>query len=413
MNDIDNQSSPEYELPHKRRSPISTTSLTSKKFKLTSPTLELLEKETDEELAKQFKKFTNAPKYDLNSEELFCICRKPDIGEIMVACDGCEEWFHFKCMNVNPELSHLIAKFYCKFCSWKGNGKTLWKRKCRVEGCYEPIRNESKYCSDEHAKEFIRLMVLGGNNKRSVQDLENGVVKDVIDYVNEDHDKLVSLGNKFPELEVVKQYLKDELDLDSFPTDVKMRLQNLSKRSEKVTTDIDQQKKQMDQLVKIKENIKLLNEKLVSLLYPESVQESSLKKKSKKSNKLRKDKIDLCYCDRSIDEGKSLVNQLVEQDELFEKFQNVIRRRLFDNDDELDAETPEEEDKDGGDPDRFMNALCIIDRRKCSRHNGWWNLEYDELSKRISTLEERIELLKKHQTDILRQYSIDEYEKSN
>lgn len=246
MNTADKQWSPEYELSYKRKRsspPVSSTSLTSKRFKLSSPVLENIE-ETEEELAKQYKKFTNAPKYDLNSEEVFCICRKPDGGEIMIACDGCEEWFHFRCMNVNPELSHLISKFYCKFCKWKGQGRTQWKRKCRLEGCYEPIRTESKYCSEEHGKEFIRQAILG--SRRSSQDLLTEVVKDVIGFVNGNHEKLMSLGSKFPEWEEVNQYNKDQSNLETFPEDVRLQLQKIGKRLENVTAEIDEQKHRMD-----------------------------------------------------------------------------------------------------------------------------------------------------------------------
>ena len=94
-------------------------SIPSKRVKHDVDSSPLVE-ESNEEIARQYKKFINAPKYDLNSEELFCVCRRPDLGEMMVACDGCEEWFHFKCMKINEKYSNLIAKYYCKFCEWKG-----------------------------------------------------------------------------------------------------------------------------------------------------------------------------------------------------------------------------------------------------------------------------------------------------
>lgn len=33
--------------------------------------------------------------------------------------------------------------------------KTLWKRKCRLSDCYKPCQQDSKYCSEEHGKEFV------------------------------------------------------------------------------------------------------------------------------------------------------------------------------------------------------------------------------------------------------------------
>ncbi|PYD08700.1 hypothetical protein DND36_31155, partial [Pseudomonas savastanoi pv. glycinea] len=115
--------------------------------------------ETPEEIAKQYKKYQNAPKYNLNSEELFCICRRPDHGgELMIGCDGCEEWFHFTCMKMNEAYQLLIDKFYCKFCQWQGKGRTRYNKICRLPGCMKPIRSElkSKYCSEECGLEYMK-----------------------------------------------------------------------------------------------------------------------------------------------------------------------------------------------------------------------------------------------------------------
>lgn len=47
--------------------------------------------------------------------ELFCICRKPDNHTWMIACDGgCEDWFHGKCVNIDPKDADLIDKYICK-----------------------------------------------------------------------------------------------------------------------------------------------------------------------------------------------------------------------------------------------------------------------------------------------------------
>lgn len=158
----------------------------------------------------------------------------------------------------------------------------------------------------------------------------------------------------------------------------------------------------------MKENIKLINGKLAALLYPDTTQETSGKKKSKKSNKQSKNKIDFCYYDKSIDNGESIINQLAELDEMFEKLHQAVGRKLSDDEEEHEEEDEEHEQEDHT---RFMNMLCIIDRRKCSRHNGWWNLAYDELSTRLDSLEDKVKLLKQQRTDVLRSYSINQYEK--
>ncbi|EGW34952.1 uncharacterized protein SPAPADRAFT_58078, partial [Spathaspora passalidarum NRRL Y-27907] len=294
------ESSPDYSdntARRKKSSPPLASALASKKHKSSSPAIVDQEEESYEELARQYKKFKNAPKFDLNSEEVFCICRKPDHGELMVACDGCEEWFHFKCMNVNPGFSHLIAKFYCKFCQWKGVGVTKWKRKCRLPECYEAIRSESKYCSDEHGKLYMKQVLLArAGSASSHQDIDIGIVKDVLDFVGKDYEKFTKLGSKFPELDQVEKYRMDETNIESFLDGVKSDLQMVSVKYSNLDDAINQQNLKMSRLIEIKENIKTLNERLVSLIYPEQVQESnsSKSKKSKKGSNKKK-KVDLCY----------------------------------------------------------------------------------------------------------------------
>ncbi|XXQ34539.1 PHD-type domain-containing protein [Plasmodiophora brassicae] len=35
--------------------------------------------------------------------QLYCICRKPDDGELMVQCDACSQWFHAACMRLSEK----------------------------------------------------------------------------------------------------------------------------------------------------------------------------------------------------------------------------------------------------------------------------------------------------------------------
>ncbi|SMN22138.1 similar to Saccharomyces cerevisiae YPL138C SPP1 Subunit of COMPASS (Set1C), a complex which methylates histone H3 on lysine 4 and is required in telomeric transcriptional silencing [Maudiozyma saulgeensis] len=113
--------------------------------------------------------------------EVYCTCKKPDEGELMVGCDGCDDWFHFKCLKVPEKYRRLVAAFYCPYCQAGITGKdkddtnkplpkTLWKRKCRVENCYEPCAENSKYCSEEHGLQYMRNVVnqgMTGNNEKN------------------------------------------------------------------------------------------------------------------------------------------------------------------------------------------------------------------------------------------------------
>jgi COMPASS component SPP1 len=114
-----------------------------------------------------------------DENELFCICRRPDNHTWMIGCDGeCGDWFHGKCVNIDPRDAELIDKYICEYfylqghffirliktppgpnCSKRDNGFTTWKPMCRLPDCRKParvtIKNPSKYCSDEHGREFM------------------------------------------------------------------------------------------------------------------------------------------------------------------------------------------------------------------------------------------------------------------
>ena len=36
-------------------------------------------------------------------DKLHCVCRKPYIGEFMIRCEECKEWYHGKCVKVTQE----------------------------------------------------------------------------------------------------------------------------------------------------------------------------------------------------------------------------------------------------------------------------------------------------------------------
>ncbi|KAI4202835.1 MAG: hypothetical protein LQ350_002333 [Teloschistes chrysophthalmus] len=96
-----------------------------------------------------------------DDDGVFCICRKPDDHTWMIGCDGpCEDWFHGRCIDMTEKDGDLIEKYFCPNCTEAGQGQTLWKRMCRLDGCGRPARtsgpNPSKYCSNEHGVEYMK-----------------------------------------------------------------------------------------------------------------------------------------------------------------------------------------------------------------------------------------------------------------
>ena len=45
----------------------------------------------------------NAGGPELANKEVFCFCRKPDDGQLMIQCEKCWDWFHGKCVEITEE----------------------------------------------------------------------------------------------------------------------------------------------------------------------------------------------------------------------------------------------------------------------------------------------------------------------
>lgn len=342
-----------------------------------------------EDISKQYKRFQSAPKFNFNSEELYCICRKPDNGTLMISCDGCEEWFHTKCMKIENQHLSLLDKFYCKFCQWKGKGVTHWHRKCRSPDCYKAAntKEQSKYCSEECAIRFLRLKLVGSQN------FTKGDMNFVINHCKT-HSDLAKLGLEFPELEVVVQ-----LDLEKLSLEVRNMLNENDIQQKELHSVLEAILNSREYLALIKKRTELINEK-VNKLVGESEETENLKKSKKKRSKPKK--IDLCCFDdrvrlaidnptsTSFAQAKGLADSPI--DEVFKK--------------EIDEAVLAFEREE-----HSASRICLEDRRKCLRHNGWYNLLHDKTWKRLTELQAAMEKLKAFRENALREYSISVYEK--
>lgn len=56
---------------------------------------------------------------------LYCVCRKPaKEGEMMVACDACDGWFHPGCVGLDPKTAETLPTYTCDSCRCGGP----WRR---------------------------------------------------------------------------------------------------------------------------------------------------------------------------------------------------------------------------------------------------------------------------------------------
>jgi hypothetical protein len=56
------------------------------------------------------------------SEQLYCICQKREDelneqDDFMIECDGCNGWFHGKCIGLADRIADDIEKYFCAECS--------------------------------------------------------------------------------------------------------------------------------------------------------------------------------------------------------------------------------------------------------------------------------------------------------
>ncbi len=54
-----------------------------------------------------------------DDQDIFCICRRKSSDEdddMMIECDVCKDWLHFKCININQRISIDIETYVCPRC---------------------------------------------------------------------------------------------------------------------------------------------------------------------------------------------------------------------------------------------------------------------------------------------------------
>ncbi|AQZ15051.1 SPP1 (YPL138C) [Zygosaccharomyces parabailii] len=125
-----------------------------------------------------------------NGEDVYCICKRPDNGDLMVGCDGCDDWFHFRCLKIPETYKKLVYSFYCPYCQAGVTGpasngsqdlpRTIWKRKCRLNTCYKPCQPNSKYCSEELGELYMKTALAKVEIPGISGNAEEQLVKDMV-----------------------------------------------------------------------------------------------------------------------------------------------------------------------------------------------------------------------------------------
>ncbi|PIK57973.1 hypothetical protein BSL78_05118 [Apostichopus japonicus] len=104
--------------------------------------------------------------------KIYCTCRGPDVGNTMMQCFICMEWFHEECVGVVP-----VGKFICRFCR---------KRKIQKQ---EDNALAKRQKMEETKQEFINIKQRSGVLKEKQK-----IAEDFYCYINR-----VAFGDIFPD----------------------------------------------------------------------------------------------------------------------------------------------------------------------------------------------------------------------
>lgn len=347
------------------------------------------------QLQRAYEAFKNAPKYDHNSEELFCVCRKEDNGDLMVACDGCDEWFHFKCMKLDLKWQRLVKSYMCPFCDvLKGKGSSLWKRKCRMASCFLPIEDSSAFCGPKHAEKFWssilnRFELNNCVDYDSNEQVYSGELNELFAKM-ESKTQLDSLGKELPSAPA--QVLDDDPIVSSYQSLIEQLKSQKSKLVEQKSILTSKQK----YLGLLKDHISHVNSALNSALTSEELKALNDSRKKSKKAKANSSKFDICGYDTHLEADpweEISVDFVEDQAKIKSDYESIKNSEM-----EIDQEST------------ALKSLCLNDRRKCI-HSNWLPIERDDLISKLEILQTDLDAINQKIENYHRLITIEIWEK--
>ena len=316
--------------------------------------------------------------------EIYCICKKPDEGDLMVGCDGCDDWFHFKCMKIPEKYSHLVSGYYCPYCQAGVTGKPLengelprtkWKRRYRLDNCYEPCQERSKYCSEAHGKLYMQTLL----DKVSIPNHEcKKFVGDMVQASQDDVSKFNEMGaHDFIDRDIPKHTINQELfdkmiqndkDLNSLHEQVQVC-------KSKTFPDLKNNLEALQRYITWLETVNnLLNAETNEIdgNGDNDTSKTSNKKKTKKKKGTQRHKVKkICGYTRILEDVTMTSEAFM-----------AHYCKLMEDEEQYDQE--------------MLHGVCI--KLKCNKHSDWSSMRMDQLKQQMRSLEshkERLDLLVK------------------
>lgn len=92
-----------------------------------------------------------------NSEDdpnrLWCICKQPHNNRFMICCDGCEDWFHGKCVNITKAMGQQMEEqgieWRCPNCIKKAKSQSKGTKQEKVQGIQNKTESEQRIPTPE------------------------------------------------------------------------------------------------------------------------------------------------------------------------------------------------------------------------------------------------------------------------
>ncbi|ODQ64301.1 hypothetical protein NADFUDRAFT_52629 [Nadsonia fulvescens var. elongata DSM 6958] len=289
-----------------------------------------------------------------DDNEVFCLCRKPDDGTVMIGCDHCDEWFHAACINFSNQMSRLVVSFSCPSCTAAGRGETKWKRHCRLPGCKELVTKPAKFCSREHGIKFYKDIFSGSNRRLAVT---QGEIKALVNAVKS-AEEFKSLGNARPE------------DTDH-PEEDKKLISEYKLQADQARAAMESWKRREAYIVLTKEQTKRLGEL--------AAQDSGVKKKDICGYDYRLSQTSTEWSEwENSDQGKAILSGQTPLLSTVEEFSNIT-------------------------------GVCLMEKRKCLRHTAWQMLTVDECLLEQHSHQAEIDEANRKIDDIKRLHQLDRY----
>jgi hypothetical protein len=77
---------------------------------------------------------------------VYCFCARPYNGELMIACQKCEEWYHPECVGIPNDANMKKLNWFCKKCRQKdglNEGNLLTEKTIGIKNSLKRVRKDS------------------------------------------------------------------------------------------------------------------------------------------------------------------------------------------------------------------------------------------------------------------------------